>query len=76
MIDILWSEIIIIGIVALIFLGPSELLILFKTIGKFLGKLQEMAQHFKMAIDHEVYKKEEENETYDVKIKQSEDNES
>ncbi len=68
MIDIMWSEILIIAVIALIFLGPSELLIVLKSLGKFFARAQETFQQFKMAIDHEVYKNDQKN-TYEKEIK-------
>ncbi len=55
MIDALWSELFIIILVALIFLGPKDLLILLKTIGKWVGKGQEMVQSLRMSIDYESF---------------------
>jgi sec-independent protein translocase protein TatB len=55
MIDALWSELFIILLVALIFLGPKDLLILLKTIGKWVGKGQEMLQSLRMSIDYEAF---------------------
>lgn len=55
MIDALWSELFIIILVALIFLGPKDLLILLKTIGKWVGKGQEMIQSLRMSIDYEAF---------------------
>jgi sec-independent protein translocase protein TatB len=55
MIDALWSELFIIILIALIFLGPKDLLILLKTIGKWVAKGQEMIQSLRMSIDYEAY---------------------
>ena len=55
MIDALWSELFIIILVALIFLGSKDLLILLKTIGKWVGKGQEMIQSLRMSIDYESF---------------------
>ncbi|HCU06042.1 MAG TPA: hypothetical protein DIC42_00430 [Holosporales bacterium] len=55
MIDALWSELFVIILVALIFLGPKDLLILLKTIGKWVNKGQEMIQSLRMSIDYEAY---------------------
>ena len=68
MIDIMWSEILIIAVIALIFLGPSELLVVLKSMGKFFAKAQETFQQFKMAIDHEVYKQDQKN-SFEKEIK-------
>ncbi len=55
MIDALWSELFVIILVALIFLGPKDLLILLKTIGKWVSKGQEMLHTLRMSIDYEAY---------------------
>ncbi|CAO5678342.1 MAG: Sec-independent protein translocase protein TatB [Holosporales bacterium] len=68
MIDIMWSEILIILIVALIFLGPKELLVMLKTLGRLVAKAQETVQSLKMAIDYEVYKQENKDTFYEKKI--------
>lgn len=44
MFDFAFSEFFLLGIIALIFLGPKELMILFKALGKWVGKLKAM-QH-------------------------------
>ena len=59
MIDALWSELFIIILVALIFLGPKDLLILLKTIGKWVGKAQEMIQTLRMSIEYESFMQDE-----------------
>lgn len=55
MIDALWSELFVIILVALIFLGPTDLLIVLKTIGKWVAKGQEMIQSLRMSIDYEAH---------------------
>ena len=42
MFDIGWSELLLIGIVALIVVGPKELPGLFRTVGRFMGKARGM----------------------------------
>ena len=59
MIDALWSELFIIILVALIFLGPKDLLILLKTIGKWVGEAQEMIQTLRMSIEYESFMQDE-----------------
>lgn len=56
MIDALWSEFIIIAALALILLGPKDLLLVLRTLGKFIGKAQETFQTLKMAIEYEDFK--------------------
>lgn len=46
-----WSEIVIIGIVALIVVGPQELPGLFRQVGKAVGKAKGMAREFSRAMD-------------------------
>ncbi len=44
--DIGWSELLIVGLVALIVVGPKELPALMRTIGKFIGQVKETASSF------------------------------
>ncbi|MFN3656210.1 MAG: Sec-independent protein translocase protein TatB [Pseudolabrys sp.] len=46
MFDIGWSELAIIGIVALIVIGPKELPTVLRTIGQYMGKVRRMASEF------------------------------
>ena len=46
MFDLGWMELIVIGIVALIVVGPKDLPMMFKTIGNFVGKTKRMAREF------------------------------
>lgn len=46
MIDFAWSEFLLIAIIALIFLGPKELITLFKTLGKWTAKAKAMQKAF------------------------------
>jgi sec-independent protein translocase protein TatB len=46
MFDIGWSELVVIGIVALIFIGPKELPSLLRTLGQMMTKLRGMASEF------------------------------
>ncbi|CAO4841015.1 MAG: Sec-independent protein translocase protein TatB [Holosporales bacterium] len=57
MIDAFWTEIFVISLIALIFLGPSDLLILLRSLGRFWGKVQETIYSLKLAIDFEEHKK-------------------
>lgn len=57
MVDAFWTELLVISVIALIFLGPSELLILLRTLGRFWGKIQETIYSLKLAIDFEENKK-------------------
>ena len=46
MFDIGWSELVVIGIVALIAIGPKELPGVLRTIGQWMGKVRRMASEF------------------------------
>jgi sec-independent protein translocase protein TatB len=46
MFDIGWSELVIIGVVALIAIGPKELPAVMRTVGQYMGKLRRMASEF------------------------------
>lgn len=46
-----WSEMVLIGIVALIVVGPQELPGLFRTVGQYVGKAKGMAREFSRAMD-------------------------
>ena len=51
MFDIGWSELLIIGIVALIVVGPKDLPGMFRTLGRFTGKARGMARDFQRAME-------------------------
>ena len=51
MLDIGWSELLVIGVVALIVVGPKELPKLFRTVGRFVGKARGMAREFQRAME-------------------------
>ncbi len=51
MLDVGWSELLLIGIVALIVVGPKDLPRMFHTLGRFTGKLRGMAREFQSAMD-------------------------
>src|SRR6056297_1076202 len=51
MLDIGWSELLIIGIVALIVVGPRDLPVLFRRMGQFMGKARGMAREFTNAMN-------------------------
>jgi sec-independent protein translocase protein TatB len=46
MFDIGWSELVVIGIVALIAIGPKELPAVLRTVGTYMGKIRRMASEF------------------------------
>ncbi|KUF11380.1 Sec-independent protein translocase protein TatB [Pseudoponticoccus marisrubri] len=51
MFDLGWSELLIIGIVALIVVGPKDLPVLFRNVGRFMGKARGMAREFSRAMN-------------------------
>jgi sec-independent protein translocase protein TatB len=46
MFDIGWSELVVIGVVALIAIGPKELPGVLRTVGQYMGKIRRMASEF------------------------------
>lgn len=51
MFDIGWTELLIIGIVALVVVGPKDLPGMFRTLGRFTGKAKGMARDFQKAMN-------------------------
>lgn len=51
MFDIGWSELLLIGIVALIVVGPRDLPAMFRTLGRFTAKARSMGREFQRAMD-------------------------
>lgn len=51
MFDLGWTELLLIGIVALIVVGPKDLPILFRRVGQFVGKAKGMAREFSSAMN-------------------------
>lgn len=51
MLDIGWTELLIIGVVALIVVGPKDLPKMFRTLGEFTGKARAMAREFQRAME-------------------------
>ena len=46
-----WAEIMVVGVVALIVIGPKELPVVFRKVGQFIGKAKAMAREFTMAMN-------------------------
>lgn len=51
MFDLGWLEILVIGIVALIVVGPKDLPGMFRTVGRFMGKARGMAREFQRSME-------------------------
>jgi sec-independent protein translocase protein TatB len=51
MFDLGWTELLLIGIVALIVVGPKDLPMLFRKVGQFVGKARGMAREFSRAME-------------------------
>lgn len=51
MLDIGWSELLLIGVVALIVIGPEDLPKLFHTLGRFTARARSMAREFSSAME-------------------------
>jgi len=51
MFDIGWTELLVIGVVALIVVGPRDLPGMFRTLGQFTAKMRRMARDFQRAMD-------------------------
>lgn len=51
MFEISWSELLILGIVTLIFVGPKELPVFLRTIGRYTGMIRRQAAEFRAHFD-------------------------
>lgn len=51
MFDIGWSELLVIGVVALLVVGPKELPVLLRTVGKYVGMMRRQAAEFREQFD-------------------------
>ena len=46
-----WGELLVVGVVALIIVGPKDLPVLFRNVGRFMGKARGMAREFSRAMN-------------------------
>lgn len=51
MFDVGYSELLVIGIVALVVIGPKDLPRVMRTVGQWVGRAKGMARHFRSGID-------------------------
>ena len=51
MLDLGWTELLVIGIVALIVVGPKDLPVLFRNVGRWIGRMKGMAREFSTAMN-------------------------
>jgi sec-independent protein translocase protein TatB len=51
MLDLGWSELLVIGIVALLVVGPKDLPSMFRTVGQYVGKARSMAREFQRSME-------------------------
>jgi sec-independent protein translocase protein TatB len=51
MFDISWSELLILAVVTLIFVGPKELPVFLRTIGRYAGAMKRQANEFRAHFD-------------------------
>ena len=51
MFDVGYSELLIIGIVALVVIGPKDLPRVMRTVGHWVGRARGMARHFRAGVD-------------------------
>ncbi|MEN6543122.1 Sec-independent protein translocase protein TatB [Parvibaculum sp.] len=51
MFDIGWSELLLVGVLALVFVGPKDLPRVMRTAGRYVGKMRAMAREFQQSFE-------------------------
>lgn len=54
MLDIGWSELLVVAVIALVIVGPKELPALLRMIGKYMGLIKRQAQEFRSQFDEAI----------------------
>ena len=54
MLDIGWSELLVVAVIALLVVGPKELPAMLRTIGKYIGIIKRQAQEFRTQFDEAI----------------------
>lgn len=54
MFDVSWSELLIVGVVALLVVGPKEMPTLLRTVGKYVGIIRRQAAEFRAQFDEAI----------------------
>ncbi len=52
MFDIGWTEMLVLGVIALLVLGPRELPNLLRTLGRYVRQMRDVASEFRGQLDH------------------------
>ena len=51
MLDLAWSELVVIGVVALVVVGPKDLPVVLRAAGRWMGKARTLAREFQSNVD-------------------------
>jgi sec-independent protein translocase protein TatB len=51
MLDLAWSELVVIGVVALVVVGPKDLPVVLRAAGRWMGKARNLAREFQSNVD-------------------------
>ena len=51
MFDLAWSELLLVAVLAIVFIGPKDLPKLLRTLGEYAGKMRAMAREFQNAFE-------------------------